>query len=53
MKCPSCNSFETKKVSVIDPKWQSGHQRCKSCSYQDDWIKFLPKAPLELTFKIK
>ena len=40
MKCPKCNGSNTKKVSVIDPKWQCNHQRCKDCGYQDYWIEF-------------
>lgn len=40
MKCPQCNSTNTKKVSVIDVKWHVGHERCNECGYQDDWGKF-------------
>ena len=35
------------KVSVLDAKWRSGHERCKTCGHQDDWGAFcdppLPK----------
>ena len=40
MKCPKCESKNTKKVSVIDPKWHVGHQRCNECGFQDDWGLF-------------
>jgi hypothetical protein len=42
MKCPKCNSKDTKKVYVSDPEWHVGHQRCQSalCKYQGDWLEF-------------
>lgn len=42
MKCPKCNSTDTKKVYVSDPKWHIGHQRCQNplCKYQGDWLEF-------------
>ncbi len=47
MKCPKCNSQNTNIVSVIDPNWQIGHQRCKNCNYQDDWLKFTEIKPIK------
>ena len=42
MKCPKCNSQNTKKVYVSDPNWHCGHQRCQNplCKYQGDWLEF-------------
>lgn len=42
MKCPKCNSADTKKVYVSDPSWHVGHQRCQNplCKYQGDWLEF-------------
>lgn len=42
MKCPKCNSLDTKKVYVSDPNWHVGHQRCQNalCKYQGHWGEF-------------
>jgi hypothetical protein len=40
MKCPKCQSEDTKKVYLSDPKWKAGHQRCQKCLHQDDWGAF-------------
>jgi 8-oxo-dGTP diphosphatase len=40
MKCPKCSSKNTKNVSVLDPNWRVGNQRCKDCGYQGDWGLF-------------
>jgi lipocalin len=50
MKCPKCNSSDTKKVYVSDPEWHIGHQRCQNplCKYQGDWLEF---CDLPIVFK--
>lgn len=40
MKCPKCLSADTKKVSVRDPAWKVGAQRCQQCAHQDNWGEF-------------
>ena len=40
MRCPKCQSKETKRVSVSDSAWSSGHQRCNDCGHQEHWGAF-------------
>lgn len=40
MWCPVCSRNNTKKVSVLDPAWQAGHERCSDCGYQAHWEDF-------------
>lgn len=40
MRCPSCKSRETKKVSALDPDWKAGAQRCRACGHQGHWTSF-------------
>jgi hypothetical protein len=49
LKCPKCQSKNTKKVSVGDPAWYNGHQRCLDCSYQEHWGLFCDP-PIDLGF---
>ena len=43
MKCPKCGSTDTKKVSVLDPNWKPGAQRCNACQHQEHWLAFCSK----------
>jgi len=42
MKCPKCNSKDTRKVWVHEPNWHMGHQICLNplCKHQGDWLLF-------------
>jgi hypothetical protein len=40
MKCPKCNSHNTKRPSVISVRWRLGTEVCLDCDYQGDWIDF-------------
>lgn len=40
MKCPKCKSTNTRKVWVHEPNWHVGHEICKDCSHQDNWLLF-------------
>lgn len=42
MRCPKCDTVDTKKVYVSDPNWHLGHQRCQNplCKYQGHWLEF-------------
>jgi transposase-like protein len=48
MKCPKCNSQNTKRPSVISERWRLGTQICLDCDYQGDWIDFVEEAPDKL-----
>ena len=51
MKCPKCQSTDTKKVSVNDPAWAVGHQRCNNCGHQCHWNQFYDPPLMEITFQ--
>lgn len=50
MKCLECKSTDTKKVSVRDPGWKIGAQRCNQCGHQDDWGEFC-EPPFRVKFE--
>lgn len=41
MKCPKCNSHNTKRPNVGNARWRLGTEICLDCDYQGDWIDFL------------
>lgn len=41
MKCPDCGSNSTTKVWITDEDHKIGQQRCLSCGYKDNWLKFM------------
>jgi len=50
MKCPKCNSINTKKVSVMRSNWKLGAHICNDCNYQDHWGEFC-EPPLRIKFE--
>jgi hypothetical protein len=42
MKCPKCQSVDTRKVWVHEPDWKIGTQRCLNplCGHVGDWLLF-------------
>ena len=40
MQCPKCGSRDVKRVSIIDPYWSLGGEKCNYCQYQDHWTFF-------------
>lgn len=51
MKCPKCNSANTRKVWVHEPNWHVGHEICKDCGHQDHWGLFCdPPIDFNLVF---
>lgn len=48
MKCPKCNSHNTKRPSVMSKRWRLGTQICLDCDYQGDWIDFLEDIASEI-----
>ena len=49
MKCPHCQSKDTKKVPTRDPNWELGFQLCNSCGHQEHWMAFCDP-PLNFNF---
>jgi len=50
MKCPKCESKDTKKVSVLDVNWKPGQQHCNSCWHTANWSEFME--PPFMTLKV-
>lgn len=38
--CPVCGRCTVSMVSVYDPRWHAGHNRCQTCGYQAFWSEF-------------
>lgn len=40
MSCPICGRMDVVEVSVYDPQWHAGHNRCQTCGYRAFWAEF-------------